>query len=133
MTRYLLDTTALIDFSKGYEPAVSRILDMLEAGAEVGVCDVSVAEFFTGLPSEAQPFWEEFITSLAYFVTTRQTAIQAGKYRREFSGMGLTLSVPDALIAAVARERGTVLVTHNTKHYPMTDIELLALERGPRN
>jgi hypothetical protein len=30
MTRYLLDTMALIDFSKNWEPARSRILQMIQ-------------------------------------------------------------------------------------------------------
>ena len=52
MTRCLLDTTALIDFSKGRQPASSRILRMFEAGDEVGVCAIVVAEFYAGLVPE---------------------------------------------------------------------------------
>ena len=37
MTRYLLDTTALIDFSKNREPARSRILHLIGTADELGV------------------------------------------------------------------------------------------------
>jgi len=47
--RFLLDTTALIDFAKGFEPAHSKILGMLDRGDQLAICCVSAAEFFTGL------------------------------------------------------------------------------------
>jgi len=37
MTRYLLDTDALIDFSKGAEPATSLILSWIDGSEVVGV------------------------------------------------------------------------------------------------
>ena len=40
MTRYLLDTDALIDFSKGSEPATSHILSWIDAGDTLGVCAI---------------------------------------------------------------------------------------------
>ena len=49
MTRYLLDTDALISYSKGRQPAVSRITQLIDQGDELGVCAVNVAEFFAGL------------------------------------------------------------------------------------
>lgn len=52
MTRYLLDTTALIDFSKGREPARTRIPQMIAAGDELAVCAVNVAEFYAGVQPE---------------------------------------------------------------------------------
>ena len=41
MTRYLLDTDALIDFSKRREPASSRILSWVDEGETVGVCAIA--------------------------------------------------------------------------------------------
>lgn len=49
MARYLLDTSVLIDFSKGREPAQSRILQLIHGGDEIGVCSIIVAEFFSGV------------------------------------------------------------------------------------
>lgn len=45
MTRYLLDTTTLIDDSKNLAPTRSHILNALRVGDELGVCAVIVAEF----------------------------------------------------------------------------------------
>lgn len=53
MIRYLVDTTTVIDFSKGVEPVSSRLLALIDAGDDVGVCAVVVAEFSSGLTPES--------------------------------------------------------------------------------
>ena len=128
MTRYLLDTTALIDFSKGREPARSWILESIAAGEELGVCPINVAEFYSGVPTEVRvPEWDEFMDSLAYWQISREAARQAGRYRYEFARKGVALATADVLVAAVAVDRAAVLVTNNVRHYPMDDIHLLPL------
>jgi predicted nucleic acid-binding protein len=57
MTRYLLDTDALIEFSKRREPASSRILSWIDEGETVGVCAITVAEFAAGLSPEQLVAW----------------------------------------------------------------------------
>ncbi len=128
MTRYLLDTTALIDFSKNREPARSRILEMISGGDELGVCAINVAEFYTGVPPDKRPVWDEFISSLRFWDINRDTARQAGIYRYDFGRKGVVLSTTDTLVAAVASEHHAVVVTNNLKDYPMDDVELMALK-----
>lgn len=127
MSRYLLDTTALIDFSKGREPALSRIVQMIEQGDELGVCAVNIAEFYAGIPLEKYPIWEEFFASLYYWEITREEAQLAGYFRHHFASLGISLSTTDTLIAAVARERKAIIVTDNLKDYPMDGVRLLTL------
>ena len=128
MTRYLLDTTALIDFSKNREPARSRLLQMINAGDGVGVCPVNVAEFYTGIPPAQRQVWDEFFDSLHYWEISHDAARQAGIWRYEFARQGITLSTTDSLIAAVAKEQQAVVVTNNVKDYPMQEIQLLPLK-----
>ncbi len=129
MTRYLLDTTALIDFSKDREPTRSRILSMIGAGEKLGVCAINVAEFYTGaVPPGKRFIWDQFIGSLAYWDITFEAAVRAGRDRQHFLRTEQTLSMTDVLIAAVARQQGAILVTSNRKHYPMADITLLSLQ-----
>jgi tRNA(fMet)-specific endonuclease VapC len=128
MTRYLLDTTALIDFSKNREPARARILQMISAGDDIGVCAINAAEFYTGVPPAQRPLWDEFFASLGFWEISRDTARQAGVYRYDFARKGIILSTTDAMVAAAAKEHGAVLVTNNVKDYPMPEIELLALK-----
>lgn len=125
--RFLLDTTALIDFSKNREPARSRLLTMIEGGDELGVCSIQVAEFWGGLPPAEGARWRAFMDNLRYWDILRETAEQAGKYRHDFARRGQAISIADALIAAVARQENAAIVTDNAKDFPMEDVAVLAL------
>ena len=127
MTRYLLDTTALIDFAKGHEPASSRVLRMIESGDEVGVCAVVVAEFYAGLAPQERPRWDSFFEALRFWGATRETARQAGIWRYQFAREGTQLSTTDLLVAAVASQREATIVTDNVKDYPVDKINVLPL------
>lgn len=127
MTRYLLDTTALIDFSKGREPAQSRVLQMIEDGAELGICAINVAEFYAGVPPVQRAVWDEFIASLTYWDISLEASKQAGRVRYEFARKGRALSTSDTLIAAVAQERDATIITNNVRDYPMENTRLLPL------
>ena len=123
---YLLDTTALIDISKEFEPATSRIRDMIARGEQLAACSISVAEFATGLqPSERNP-WSEFLGSLLYWDISREAAFQAGVWRYEFKRRGIQLSTTDALIAATAWEHQATIITNNARDYPMAEVKLMS-------
>ena len=126
MGKFLLDTTALIDFSKGREPAKSKILEMLES-SEVGVCAINVAEFYTGLPLEKRKAWEEFFNSLLYWNINLETAKLAGCFRSNFAKKGQPLTTTDTLVAATAKQEEATLVTSNIKDYPMKEVVLLQI------
>lgn len=132
MTRYLLDTDALIDFSKGSEPTTSRILSWIDASDVVAVCAISVAEFFAGLPASAVPRWEQFLSTLAYWDITRDAALRAGQDRFTLARAGRTITTTDALLAAVARHYQATLVTGNIKDFPTDDVRLLSIRPRPR-
>ncbi len=124
--RFLLDTTALIDFAKGFEPAHSKILGMLDRGDQLAICCVSAAEFFTGLLPEERKTWRQFFAVLPYWDIRPEAAAQAGIWRYAFSRTGVQLSTTDALIAATAWQQDAILMTNNTKHYPMAEIQLMS-------
>jgi predicted nucleic acid-binding protein len=124
--KYLLDTNALIDFSKQWEPRYSRILALIEA-EDVGVCPINVAEFYAGLAPAMMPVWDTFFARLAYWPISREAAARAGQWRYAFARRGQPLSTTDTLIAAVALEQGAVVVTSNVRDYPMEGVELLPL------
>ena len=127
MTRYLLDTTALIDFSKGREPARSQIPSMIDAGDDLGVCGVNIAEFYSGLSATQRALWDEFVNALHYWGISAQAAKQAGIWRYDFARRGVTLSTTDSLIAGVAFEVQAIVVTNNVKDYPMEELPVLPL------
>jgi predicted nucleic acid-binding protein len=51
--------------------------------------------------------------------------VTAGGFRYDLARKGVILTITDCLIAAVAIDSGSTLVTRNTKDYPMPGITLL--------
>jgi predicted nucleic acid-binding protein len=127
MTRYLLDTDTLIDFSKGREPTRSRVLEMIDAGDVLGVCAVNVAEFYAGLPREHRHVWDDFFASLTYWDISKDAASLAGADRYQLGRSGKSVTTTDALVAAVARDHGATIITSNIKDYPMEDVTVFSL------
>ncbi len=119
-----MDTTALIDFSKGREPAYSFVHRFIENGDEVGVSPINVAEFYSGLAPSTYPVWDEFFEPLILWPISLAAARKAGRFRYDFARKGVSLSTTDTLVAAVALEHRATLVTSNVKDYPMNEVVL---------
>lgn len=130
MSRYLLDTTAIIDLSKGREPALGQIRRWIADGDEVAVCAIQVAEFYRGITPAARPAWDEFFDTLTYLDISPRAARHAGIIHYECDRRGLPLPLADTLIAAVALEEDIPLVTNNLPHYqPIDGVPLLPLRQ----
>lgn len=128
MSRFLLDTSVLIDFSRGVVPVRDRLLDLAQEHS-LGICGIGITEFYSGIQRGARPVVDELIDSLTYWEITRPMFLTAAHYRYEFARKGIALASPDTIVAAVALHRKATLLTGNVKHFPMPDI---AVERlGP--
>ncbi len=67
MTRYLIDTTTLIDYSKAHEPSASRIDAMFLSGDELGLCAVNIAEFMAGISPAERDYWWAILSAFTYW------------------------------------------------------------------
>jgi predicted nucleic acid-binding protein len=130
MSRYIIDTDTLIDFAKSREPTRSRLLRLIEQGADVGVCEINVSEFYTALDEKHLPEWDRFFSNLSYWPITLTAARLAGVNRYALAAAGQTLTIADALVAAIALlERATIL-TSNSTDYPMPEVATLSLREA---
>ncbi|HET7036730.1 MAG TPA: PIN domain-containing protein [Thermomicrobiaceae bacterium] len=127
MSRYLLDTSTLIDFSKGRQPVESRLLALIAAKETIAVSAISVAEFYAGIPPALHEQWRQFFAALDYWNASHDAAIQAGRFIFDYARQGRVLSTTAALLAAVALEHDAVVVTDNAKDFPMPEVQLLSL------
>ena len=127
MSRYLLDTSVLIDYSKNVEPTRSRVQAIVAAGDDLCTCAVVVAEFYSGLSPLDRPVWDAFLGSFRFLQPAWQDAVAAGLDRYANARRGRTLAVTDMLIASAARAAGAVIVTNNPRDFPLPDVQVISL------
>ena len=131
MTRYLLDTDAIVDYLKGITGTITLIRQLGEQGHQLCTCDVVECEVFSGLPPAHRPQAAQLLDALAYLPTTRPAARQAGEWRATYKSQGVQLSTTDCLIAATAHEHGAQLVTRNLRDFPMPELTVVPLPPPP--
>lgn len=121
---FLLDTTALIDFFRGNKHVIA-LLEVLKEKAPLAACPITVAEVFSGAREKELPAIEQFLSSLQFYPIDYEASRLAGRWRYTYARKGITLSLTDSLIAAVAVRNNLVLVTANERHYPMEELVVL--------
>ncbi len=129
MHGYLLDTDAVIDQLRGFQPTVQLLQQLYATGGELCVCDVTIAEVYAGLDPRDRPRAEQFLDVCTYLGMSPAIAQQAGEWRYQYRRRGITLSLTDAMIAATALAHRAKVVTGNVKHYPMSGVSIVALPR----
>lgn len=117
MERYLVDTTVLIDLSRGIAGIRGRLDVLINSGAELGVCAINVAEFISGVPSGQLFRWDQLLSEFQYWDVSHEAAVLAGAYRQALTRQGKTLKLPDAIVAAVATTLGATILTDNVKDF----------------
>ena len=133
MSRYLLDTDAVVDYLKGVASTITLVKQLSEQGHQLCTCDIVVCELHSGLGGllphhRAQV--ERLLAALEYLPTSRQAAQQAGDWRAAYRRQGVQLPATDCLIAAVASAHGAQLVTANLRDFPMPEVTVLPLPRA---
>ncbi len=124
--RYLIDTTVVIDHLRGDGAARELLARMVEAGDQLFVNEVVVAEAWSGAHSDEDPDLEVFLQSLEFVQPGPGAARAAGRWRADARRRGWTLSMTDALIAAVARSLDAMLLTRNSRDFALTPVRVQA-------
>lgn len=75
-----------------------------------------------GTRDNEQSFTDYFMKSLVSHSVTPDIAEKAAEFIRRYRREGISLQLPDAVIAATAAVNDLILVTLNPKHYPMPEI-----------
>jgi tRNA(fMet)-specific endonuclease VapC len=105
MATYVLDTNVLIDYSLRIDRVVRQVVEWGERGDIVGIACVQVAEFFTGMTPIDRDDAQAFLNGFVYWPVSEIAARYAGSYRYDFARVGVQLSIPDTIIAGVARSQ----------------------------
>ena len=128
MAIYLLDTSIIIDAINNKKNRNEFLLELTERqGHFLACCPINVAEVYAGMRPKEEQKTRAVLQSFQLFPITFPVAELAGLLKRDHSKKGITLSMTDALIAAVAIHNQLTLITDNTKDFPMKELALYPL------
>jgi len=124
---YLLDTNICIALIKE-NPTPKRVFDV--KAIDCYISTIVLAELYKGVYCSEQ--FEKNATGLRNFLTLvgmvdfdRAASLEFGRIQGELKQIGKPTGEQDALIAAVARSRQSILVTNNTRHFEnISDLQL---------
>jgi predicted nucleic acid-binding protein len=121
---YLIDTDVMVDFFKHKAPA-KALIEKLSKTSTLALSTLTITELRSGWTKEQAEFLLPRLYALCTVVpVTKEIAEQAGQWRQEYKGKGISLGTPDTVIAATAYLNHAPLITNNTKDYPMPELTL---------
>lgn len=122
MGRFLLDSDVIIWHLRGRKEVTDMLKDLQRFG--VPACSaLSVIEVQLGVKKGEEDKTDRFLGSLRVFDVNRDIANQAALLIRGCKARGIKMEVPDAVIAGTCVVNDLVLVTYNTKHYPIPELK----------
>jgi predicted nucleic acid-binding protein len=128
--RFLLDSDIIIWHLRGREEVTEMLRDLQRFGVP-GCSALSVLEVQLGVKRGEEERTIHFFKSLKVFDVNMEIAGKAAQLIREFKGKGVTLNIPDAIIASTCILYHLVLVTYNRKHYPIAELEFYPITVKP--
>lgn len=121
---YLLDTDVVIWILRGRQDIIQKI-SALKDDSPVCLSVLTIAEIYQNIfPSELIAT-EDHLNKYILFDVDQKIAKTGGLYWQQYAKQLKNLSLTDCLIAATANTNDLVLVTLNTKHFPMKDIQVM--------
>jgi predicted nucleic acid-binding protein len=118
MSRFLLDSDVIIWHLRGRIEVTDVLRDLQRFG--LPACSaLSVLEIQLGVKKGEEEKTDRFLKSLRIF----DVANKAAELIRRCKVKGVTFDLPDSVIAATCILHELILVTYNTKHYPISEIK----------
>jgi len=122
MSRFLLDSDVIIWHLRGKKEVTEMLRDLHRFG--LPACSpLSILEIQLGVKKGEEEKTDRFLRSLRIFDVNMEIASKTAQLIRERKAKGITLDLPDSVIAATCILHELILVTCNTKHYPILDIK----------
>lgn len=127
MATILLDSCVIFDALNGKRRRADYLQHLLSEGNLLACCAVNFTEVYAGLRDSETAATEGFLAALEFLEIDHVIARRAGLIKREWARKGVTLSLPDVMIAAVALSYQVPLLTDNKKDFPSKGLELYPL------
>ena len=128
MATYLLDTNIIIDAINEKKNRHQFLLDLAERqGHFLACCPINISEVYAGMRPKEEARTTALLRSLQLYPITFPVAEMAGLLKRDHAKKGVSLALPDTIVAAVAIHNQLTLITENTKDFPMKELSLYPL------
>jgi predicted nucleic acid-binding protein len=124
---YLLDSNVIIDSLNSRKDRPRLLAELAGRGILLACCSVNVTEVYMGMRVGEEAKTERLLHSLEFYPVSWEAARLAGDLFRQWQRKGQTLALSDVTIAAVAIANRLPLMTDNLKHFPMPELQILAL------
>ncbi len=124
--RLVLDTNIVIDLLKKVPSVVDHFLALLTAQTRFLICPIVVAEVYVGAFKREHKDIEALFDLCQRVDMEHEVGRLAGLYANQYSKAFQGIALEDYVLAATARFHRCPLWTHNRKHYPMNDIQLIS-------
>jgi predicted nucleic acid-binding protein len=123
MSNYLLDSDIIIWHLRGRKEITEMLKDLQRSG--LPACSaISVLEVQLGVKTkDEEGKTDRFLESLKVFDVNMNIARIAARLIREYKGKGVTMDIPDSIIASTCILHDLTLVTYNRKHYPISELK----------
>jgi len=99
--KLLLDTTVLIDVLRNRKGRRELLADMVRGGHTLCTSAMNAAEVYSGLRAGEEVRTEALLDGLEEFEISGRAARAAGKLKGTWSKKGRTVSLADAIVAAI--------------------------------
>lgn len=120
----MLDSAFVIDVLAGVSDATDRQRSIFETGDEPYINEIVVCEVRAGLRADDLDDLHTFLEPVEFIQPGPESALLAGQWRRTAHERGYRLSLPDALIAAVAHAIDAAVLTRNVKDFALTPVRV---------
>jgi len=123
MSKYLLDSDTIIWHLRGRKEITEMLKDLQRSG--LPACStISVLEVQLGVKTkDEEGKTNRFFESLKVFDVDMDIAKIAAQLIREYKAKGVTMDIPDSIIASTCILHDLTLVTYNRKHYPISELK----------
>lgn len=123
MSKYLLDSDIIIWHLRGRREITEMLKDLQRSGLP-GCSAISVLEVQLGVKTkDEEGKTNRFLESLKVIDVNMDIARIAAQLIRQYKAKGVTMDLPDAIIASTCILHDLILVTYNRKHYPISELK----------
>ncbi len=122
---YLIDSTAIIDFTIGRTGGIRVIRDLFARTSEMYTCEVVICETLSGGTDEGREAVRRLLDALEYVAVDPEAARWAGERRAERIAGESRRHLGDALIAGLAWRLGATIVTRNARDFEAYGVPVL--------